>query len=519
MSMILFEGRKEDAYRKFQKSIDAERDMLSTYMDDASAYDFLLDDPFMIETNYKYLNDILEYYYSVNYYSGEPITKDRDSARNSLFAIRREIETLIEYLKLFETHKSKFKYPEFRKYLPYLQEFFQEAKKIKDEVENKKKEESAKKGGVKIFEDNRLLIVKPTTYEASCSYGAGTKWCTTMANQPSYFNQYSSNGNLYYLILKGVDRSNKFYKMAIHIPKHKDFDTDSVWYDASDERLTSREKESVLAHMPKEAYSAMAQDFQKSFPEENVIDILQKVMPQVRGVSLESEYPFKGGKIIITIDSPDVEESEDNSVAIGSLFGVSVEKDGKEIRNESGVINCTIEPYQAQVLLPQYYILRADIEIFGFDRLDIVQIYKNTETIQVQNSRKTDPDYLKSVMEKFINTINNHFKYKIERRLQTDEDLIEKYPPMKAKSYTNAGYTFTGKGNLTKAFMTYLKNLPEGKAGSKNEFLTKLGRKTGPGSYSSFFSALAQAGITARQGRSGLVKGVNFDKFYKKVFE
>ena len=41
MSMILFEGRKEDVYRKFQKSIDVERDMLSIYMDDASAYDFL----------------------------------------------------------------------------------------------------------------------------------------------------------------------------------------------------------------------------------------------------------------------------------------------------------------------------------------------------------------------------------------------------------------------------------------------------------------------------------------------
>ena len=78
---------------------------------------------------------------------------------------------------------------------------------------------------------------------------------------------------------------------------------------------------------------------------------------------------------------------------------------------------------------------------------------------------------------------------------------------------------FTGKGKLTKAFMEYLKNIPEGKVGNKNEFLTQMGRRTGPGQYSSFFSALGQAGITARQGKSGLVKGINFDKFYKKVFE
>ena len=56
--MILFEGRKEDSFKKFQKSIDGERKMISTYMDDASAYDFLIGEPFIKETNYKYLNDI-----------------------------------------------------------------------------------------------------------------------------------------------------------------------------------------------------------------------------------------------------------------------------------------------------------------------------------------------------------------------------------------------------------------------------------------------------------------------------
>jgi hypothetical protein len=45
--MILFEGRKEDSFKKFQKSIDGERKMISTYMDDASAYDFLIGVPFI----------------------------------------------------------------------------------------------------------------------------------------------------------------------------------------------------------------------------------------------------------------------------------------------------------------------------------------------------------------------------------------------------------------------------------------------------------------------------------------
>jgi len=211
----------------------------------------------------KYLDNVLEHYYTMNEWSGEEEPTNIDTARNKLFSIRREIQGLVEDLVIFEKHKSKFKYPEFRKYLPFLQEFFQEVKKIKDEVDNKNKEKSAKKGGVKIFENNTLLIVKPTTYEASCSYGAGTRWCTTMANQPSYFNQYSSNGNLYYLILKNVDRTNKFYKMAIHAPKNGRFDKDTIWYDSTDERLTNREIEICIGSYAKIGLQFNGRRFQK----------------------------------------------------------------------------------------------------------------------------------------------------------------------------------------------------------------------------------------------------------------
>jgi hypothetical protein len=186
MNMILFEGRKEDSYKKFQKSIDAERKMISTYMDDASAYDFIIDEPFMKETNYKYLNDILEHYYTVNYYSGEAEPLTRDPARDMLFGIRNQIEKLIGFLEVYDKHKSKFKYPELRQYLPFLEEFVQEAKKIKDEVEAKQIEKSAKKEIDKIFENDTLLIVKPKSFVASCYYGSGTKWCTTMKGNPSY---------------------------------------------------------------------------------------------------------------------------------------------------------------------------------------------------------------------------------------------------------------------------------------------------------------------------------------------
>jgi hypothetical protein len=516
--MILFEGRKEDSYRKFQKSIDAERKMISTYMDDASAYDFIIDEPFMKETNYKYLNDVLEYFYTVNEYSGEAEPLTRDPARDMLFGVRSQIDKLIGFLEVYDKHKTKFKHPELRQYLPFLEEFFQEAKKVKDEVETKQIEKSAKKEIDKIFENDTLLIVKPKSFVASCYYGSGTKWCTTMKGQPSYFNQYSSNGNLYYLILKNVDRSNKFYKMAIQVPKNKRFDEASIWYDSTDERLTSREKESVLAHMPKDAYNAMVNDYKTSFPEENPIDFIYKIMPNVNQ-SLVTTYKFKGGELELAIDSPEIEDTDTNSLRISSTWGISEQRNGKEVYNESGAIDCYLEPYTNQVLLPNYYIVKIDYEIIPYSDTKIVERYDGTTTLRLDNERKNDPEYVRMQLNGSLKEIFDDLRNKMEYRLRNDEDLLEKYPPTKAKGYTMSNYTFTGKGTLTKAFMEYLKNIPEGKAGNKNEFLTQLGRRTGPGQYSSFFSASNMAGISARQGKSGLVKGPNFDKFYKKIFE
>jgi hypothetical protein len=271
--------------------------------------------------------------------------------------MRSEIDKIVASLDTFEKHKSKFKYPEFRKYSTNIEDFFKEAQKIKTDVETKQIEKSAKKEIDKIFENDTLLVIKPKSFTASCYYGSGTRWCTTMKGNPSYFNQYSSNGNLYYLILKNVDRSNKFYKMAIHVPKNGKFDSDSIWYDSTDERLTSREKESVLAHMPKDAYNAMVNDYKTSFPEENPIDIIYKIMPNVNQ-SLVTTYKFKGGELELAIDSPEIEDTDTNSIRIGSTWGISEQRNGKEVYHEDGAIDCYLESYPNQVLLPNYYIVK-----------------------------------------------------------------------------------------------------------------------------------------------------------------
>ena len=522
MNMILFEGRKEDSYKKFQKSIDAERKMISTYMDTAAAYDFLIGEPFIKETNYKYLNDILEYYYNVNQYSGEAEPLDKENARNLIFSMRRQIDEIVGGLETYEKHKDKFKHPEFRKYLPNdVNTFIDEAKKIKADAEAKQTEKSAKKEVDKIFENDTLLVVKPKSFTASCYYGSGTRWCTTMKNQPSYFNQYSSNGNLYYLILKNVDRSNKFYKMAINTPKNKKFDEDSVWYDSTDERLTSREKESVLAQMPKDAYSAMVNDYKTSFPEEKSLDVIYKLISNVN-TTFKETYPFKDGKLEFYIGKPVIEESDIDDISIRISIPweiVEIDKKGKTSYSEDGVIDCYFNVYDAQVMEGKHIIrLAAEVIPYNTDQ-NIVKRSTYTKTLILDEDKKNDYTHVLSRLISLLNGLYSEFYYTIKRELTEDEFLLDRYKPTKSKSYTMSNYTFTGKGKLTKAFMEYLKNIPEGKVGNKEEFLTQTGRRTGPGQYSSFFSALGQAGITARQGKSGLVKGINFDKFYKKIFE
>jgi hypothetical protein len=516
--MILFEGRKEDVYKKYQKSIDAERKFLSNYMDKASAYDFLLDDPFMKETNYKYLDNLLEHYYTMNEWSGEEGPTNIETARNKLFSIRREIEGLIVDLEIFEKHKSKFKYPDIKKYLPYLQEFFSEVKKVKEDVEKKKVEVAAKKDIDRIFENDTLLIIKPKSHTASCYYGAGTQWCTTMAGNPSYFNQYSSNGTLYYLILKNVDRSNKFYKMAINTPKFENFGTNSVWYDSHDVRLTEREKEAVLAHLPKQAYDIMAKDHSESFKQDSAINLIRNNIKNndVGGESYVEKFGKKKIKFdfnSITISELD-EPNDEKAVILEIEFTISVETKYKGTMYSEDVKtifsirpNKTVQPTSNT----QYVDVRGDVITQMDDYSDL--ILKNYKFVMPQNSIT---EYLDSSIKLIAKKIQQNILTNTNTQILNDEKLREWFG-YGARKYTMANYTFTGKGKLTKQFLDYLNNKKEGELGSRLEFLQSIDRPTIPGYLSSFFSALNQAGITEKVGKSGLKKGPNFNKLYNRL--
>ena len=87
----------------------------------------------------------------------------------------------------------------------------------------------------KIYEDNRFVVVSPKTHNASCYYGAGTKWCTASKDTKSHFSSYKGSGELYYIIDKTLPTSSPYYKVALNkkIAGH----TEDYW-DVKDKPIT-----------------------------------------------------------------------------------------------------------------------------------------------------------------------------------------------------------------------------------------------------------------------------------------
>lgn len=98
----------------------------------------------------------------------------------------------------------------------------------------KSKRETKQEGIDIIYEDDRWLVLRPLTQEASCYYGSGTKWCTA-AKYDNRFFSYTREALLIYFIDKSRQEG-RYYRMALHMRILND---ESIihWYDESDDRF------------------------------------------------------------------------------------------------------------------------------------------------------------------------------------------------------------------------------------------------------------------------------------------
>lgn len=81
-----------------------------------------------------------------------------------------------------------------------------------------------------VHDDDEWMFFKPLTYNASVTYGYGTKWCTSMKNESDYFYRYSKQGVLIYVINKITGKkfgihSNSEVRMGIYNEADKQIDS------------------------------------------------------------------------------------------------------------------------------------------------------------------------------------------------------------------------------------------------------------------------------------------------------
>ena len=88
-----------------------------------------------------------------------------------------------------------------------------------------------------LYQDNEWICLRPLTIVASRKYGAGTKWCTVMEKDDSYFKKYAGKGILIYSINKKSG-----YKVATYYSLDKTSPEFSFW-DVKDQRIDSLETE------------------------------------------------------------------------------------------------------------------------------------------------------------------------------------------------------------------------------------------------------------------------------------
>ena len=265
--MVLLEGRKEDLYNKYKGQIESERKLNSLFQP-LSIYDMLIDEPFIQQTNYKYLEPLIQQYYFYNDIyprQGKELEElEPNQVNTSIRAVsdmRQFVAEIVPKVQFFDTNKDKYPKKDLREYIGdwFERDFLNFTNELIKQTSEKQEEKKARKEVDKVYDSDTILIVKPKTHTASCYYGAGTKWCTTTRNNSSYFESHTKNANLYYIIVKKKNVSDRFYKIAINIkPGQKLIDSD--WYDVQDNKFNFSEKDLFLTIIPQKAVDAIYDD-------------------------------------------------------------------------------------------------------------------------------------------------------------------------------------------------------------------------------------------------------------------
>jgi len=473
----IFEGRREDILKKYMADFDI------------SVLDAVLNDPFIKSSNYKYADWIL-----------------KKLEFNSL-PLAMEV---LELVKQFDRVGKNLEIKDINQYPDVV-----ELKAAIEDYGSKSQRKKIESEAEKIYEDNRILIVKPTSHAASCKYGMGTKWCTTQSS-PGYFEKYSTGDNvLYYLIMKDFDISNKFYKIALHKTPREE-----TWYDAQDTVMPPREVDILKVGLGKTANQKIEEDFSK-----HTTKNLYKLFDSNNSYHVIVTKNLLSSKKPLTFDfsNPRIIDKDMAEIDFKIFFGW--EEDEQKI--EEGTLMISYHLSDSMLDSDIGYQPNDDFE----PPVEIENLWRIN--IAVANFPISSPGDMGSPFNSYCNRISG----KIWGLIQNDQNLKNFVLGDKKAWYPNRmsyGFTFEKKDGLINKLVDYIDS---GKEGNAIDFLIDIGKitkrklndgsfeyigKNGPiypkGYFSSFFASATRAGILSYERKNKkniLTKGPNFDDFKK----
>jgi hypothetical protein len=489
MSILLKEGRKEDLKKKYSTKFN-EQDL-----------DFILNISDLVEFNHKYTDFVLK-------------NTDGDGELDT-----DELEHLVGLIKDFDKYQSQFPKKDINQYVSV-----NELEKVILYVRGKNKEKELEKQADKIYEDDKFLVIKPKSEEASCKYGSNTKWCVTSKGSGHFGRYTAGRQSLYFIINKAKSTNKNYAKVAIHF----DDGGELRYWDTQDSPMSQREID-VFEYAFPEMIDAIKVDYrihagsmtdkflteafnsvgETSADKRNYLNSTYTLSTLVRGFQnlsntnpLQSDFGRTEGILHISLDS-------DNEYKLIDGYRIFVTYKSKDETTFTASIG----------FMGDDDIRGDDIQDLGLEGWGIDVTY---------NLGRTPAETAEGVRRHIASRVLDH--------IVNNPKLVQKLVGTSKVFTPTYGYTFRqNKGWVSKL----VKFLDSGKIGTKLDFLIDIGylekitqdgktkyRKTKGnhiyeprelrGQHSSFFAAAKNAGILGYRkiGKDFfLVKGPNFDAF------
>jgi len=136
-------------------------------------------------------------------------------------SVNKMNETIGGYFKLFDKYQTSHKkdinsFKSFTEFLDFLIPYI--AKEENKEMKN----QLASEGSDVLLDNKWFTIHLIKSFEASCKLGMKGVWCTTMADNPTYYNDYTRSGNTTFAYLVFKEKSDKFIGEGVtHYVRHR----------------------------------------------------------------------------------------------------------------------------------------------------------------------------------------------------------------------------------------------------------------------------------------------------------